>query len=90
MGNTTSDRPLARIQINLKDCFVSHCCVVTSEEEEEEQEQEKEDESLDELDGCISPPHGDDINTLAIKLTSSSSSSSSSCYHRETQRSRSL
>jgi len=36
MGNGQSDRPLVRIQLNLKDCFVSNCCGKAKEEEKEE------------------------------------------------------
>ena len=36
MGNGQSDTPLVRVQLNLKDCFVSNCCGKAKEEEKEE------------------------------------------------------
>ena len=71
MGNGQSDVPLVRMQLNLKDCFVSQCCGGKEVKGKEEKEQTR-----DEVDNA-------NINTSSSKAISAPPSPS--CCQRNLQ-----
>ena len=69
MGNSQSDTPLIRLQMSLKDCFVSHCCMAASIETEEEAEQEAP-RGTDEVDNINTSPEGGEVMQALAPLPS--------------------